>query len=178
MPRVARGRLHIAPTGFYRCEKEDVMPRPRGVDPRVDEILNNDGANWFEHPFGFGRQRQHDPSRPGYEGTDAYNAHDRDTVNWMWLDDIGLIDREGQYARTEAEKRRGLDILRARVEAIAKKLVKFSFGSRFASSTHEGSRGVRILAAPNASLLVRHCRGNTALLRQKALLAKTQNQVV
>jgi len=98
------------------------MPRPKGVDPRVDEILKNDRGHWFEDSYGFGRERQIDRKLPGYESTDAYNAHPRDTLSWTWLDDIGLVDRECQYTRTEAEKRRGIDILKARLEAIAKRL--------------------------------------------------------
>ena len=98
------------------------MPRPKGVDPRVDEILKNDRGPWFEHPYGFGRERQIDQALPDYETTDAYNAHPRDIIAWKWLDDIGLVDREGRYTRTEAEKRRGIDILKFRLEAIAKRL--------------------------------------------------------
>ena len=100
------------------------MPRPKGLDPRVDEILENDRGRWFEEPYGtgFGRKRQTDQTLPGYETTDAYNAHPYDIIAWTWLDDIWLVDREGQYTRTETEKRRGIEILKSRLEAIAKRL--------------------------------------------------------
>jgi|SRR5690349_14504767 len=100
------------------------MTRPKGVDPRVDEILENDRGHWFEDPYGigFGRKRQTDQTLPGYETTDEYNAHPHEIIEWTWLDDIGLVDRQGQYTRTEAEKRRGIDILKVHVEAIAKGL--------------------------------------------------------
>lgn len=100
------------------------MPRAKGVDPRVDEILEDDRGHWFEtlDGFGFGRKRQTDRALPGYETTDAYHAHPRDTIAWTWLDDIGLVDREGQYTRTEAEKRRGINIFKEHLEAVAKRL--------------------------------------------------------
>ena len=101
------------------------MPRPKGVDPRVDEILKDDRTgHWFEtsEGDGFGRRRQIDRTLPGYEDTDAYNAHPRDVITWTWLDDIGLVDREGQYARTETDKLTGISILKAHLEAIAKRL--------------------------------------------------------
>ena len=61
-----------------------LMPRPKDVDPRVDEILENDGGHWFEDPngVGFGRQRQGERTLPGYETTEAYNARPPDIITW------------------------------------------------------------------------------------------------
>ncbi len=50
------------------------MPRPKGVDRRVDEILNNDRGHWFETPMALKRQRQTDQALSGYETTDEYKA--------------------------------------------------------------------------------------------------------
>jgi len=97
---------------------------PKGLDQRVVEILEHDGGHWFVEPYGagFGRQRQTAPALPGYETLDAYDAHPRDIITWTWLDDIGLIDQEGRYVRSEAEKLRGIEILKEHLKAIAKRL--------------------------------------------------------
>jgi hypothetical protein len=102
------------------------MSRPKGLDPRVDEILKSDSEEWIEDALGFRRKRQADSNRLGYETSEAYKARvDRygpDIIEWTWLDDNFLVDRESQYTRTEAEKRRGLDLLKARLETISKRL--------------------------------------------------------
>lgn len=72
--------------------------------------------------FGFVRQRQNDRDRPGYETSESYKARARDTITWVWLDDIGLVDRPGQYIRTKQEKLRGLNLLRDYVQSVARRL--------------------------------------------------------
>ncbi len=98
------------------------MSKPKGLDPCVVKALEGDTGRWFEERSvsGFARERQNDPELPGYESTEKYKAHETDIIAWTWLDDIGLVDREGQYTRTESEKQRGLVTLKARLRAIAK----------------------------------------------------------
>ena len=98
------------------------MPRPKGLDPRVVKVLEEDTRDWVQDRSvaGFARQRQNDRKLPGYESTKKYNSHEPDILAWTWLDDIGLVDREGQYTRTESEKQRGLAALKARLIAVAK----------------------------------------------------------
>ena len=71
---------------------------------------------------GFWRRQQTDPALPGYETSDEYNSHPPDRITWPWLEDINLIEKKGWPAKTEAEKLHGIEILKERLEAIAKRL--------------------------------------------------------
>ena len=68
-----------------------LMPRPTGVDSRVDEILENDGGHWFEDPngVGLGRQRQGERTLPGYETTEAAQTTAPRTISDRESTEIG-----------------------------------------------------------------------------------------
>jgi hypothetical protein len=97
------------------------MSRPKSLDPRVDEILENDRGNWTLDKYrdGFVRGRQLDEALPGYETSEHYKARPRDIITWTWLDDKARLLDRGQ---PESEKLRGIIILQGRLEAIAKRL--------------------------------------------------------
>ena len=96
------------------------MSRPKGLDPRVDEILENDRGNWTldQYRDGFVRGRQCDQAVPGYETSEQYKARTRD-ITRTWLDDKARLLDRGQ---PESEKLRGIIILQGRLEAIARRL--------------------------------------------------------
>jgi len=98
------------------------MSRPAGLDVRAIQIFEDGPGIWVEDIFGFVRKRQYNEDLPGYETTVSYSARERDVVSWFWLDDIGVIDRPGQYIRTEQEKLRGLKMLRDYVRTVAREL--------------------------------------------------------
>ena len=89
------------------------MPKPKntieGLEPRVRDMLKNHPSNWVETAYYFLRQTAQGPSP-------------QDTISREWLDDNYLIDKPGQYIRTESDKLRGLESLKKRLDAIAERL--------------------------------------------------------
>jgi hypothetical protein len=84
-------------------------------------MLEERPEKWFEDVFGFGRVRQANRDKPGYETTEAFEARDRDIISWTWLEDIGLIARDGQIL-LESEKQYGLSRLRDYLDDLSRRL--------------------------------------------------------
>ena len=99
------------------------MPKHRTIEPRAIELLEAGPGIWIEFGDSFIRQRQAHRDLPGYETSEAYKARGGgDTISLFWLDYIYLVDRPGQYIRDEAEKLRGLQILKDHLMATARRL--------------------------------------------------------
>jgi hypothetical protein len=98
----------------------------KGLDVRVITMLTERPEVWLEDAFGFQRQRQSDQSKPGFETRNAYvlrtgRFYPGDLISWSWLRQIGLLEDEKRRGAA-GEPRSGLDLLKTRLESLAKSL--------------------------------------------------------
>jgi hypothetical protein len=83
------------------------MPLPKGIDPEVLELLEEDDWPWDDWRFGFRRARR------SHETAEAYNLRPPDLITHADLDDLGLINTR----LNAADRHKALEWLRARIRS-------------------------------------------------------------
>ena len=83
------------------------MPLPKGIDPEVLELLEEDDWPWDDWLFGFRRARR------SHQTAEAYNRRPPDLITQADLEDQGLIDTR----LNAADRYKALEWLKARIRS-------------------------------------------------------------